>query len=114
MTYSGLLLCSDSSPERLDTYLNVEAGNIPTESETTGLVSGLDKFKLWAGLEPSPELIAISMGVQIPVAAVHNILWLSMLFRPCTVSRQPQCVKSSDEEQVKLNFMMDPLFAHVG
>ena len=64
MTDSVPMLCSDSSPERQDTYLNVEAGNLPTESQTTGLVSGLDKLQQWAGLEPSPELIAISMGVQ--------------------------------------------------
>ena len=114
VTDSGPLLCSDSSPERLDTYLNVEGGNLPTESETTGLVSGLDKFKLWAGLEPSPELIAISMGVQNPVIAVQFTPRLSLLFRPCIVSGQPHCVKSSDEGQEKLDYMMNPLFAHLG
>ncbi len=89
VTCFGLFLCSDSSPERLDTYLNVESGSLPTESETTGLVSGLDKFKLWAGLEPSPELIAISMGVQTSVIAVQNMIF--QLLHRVQGKGQPKC-----------------------
>ena len=57
-----MLWCSDSSPEKPDTYLNVESSGLPTDAETTGLVTGMDKAKLLGGLEPSPELVAIAMG----------------------------------------------------
>ena len=67
------MICSDSSPEKSDTYLNVELGSLPTDTETTGLVSGLDKIKLWGGLEPSPELIAISMGTSPPTLLTSNL-----------------------------------------
>ncbi|CAL5226019.1 g8825 [Coccomyxa viridis] len=65
---------SDSSPEKPDTYLNVESGDVPTDTATSGLVTGPDKFRLLGGLEPSPELIAISM-----VYFVQGILGLSRL-----------------------------------
>ena len=60
-----MLWCSDSSPAsqvKPDTYLNVESSGLPTDAETTGLVTGMDKAKLLGGLEPSPELVAIAMG----------------------------------------------------
>ena len=66
------LLCSDSSPEKPDTYLNVESGDLPTDTETTGLVTNVDKFRLLGGLEPSPELIAISMGTVSPSCIIMH------------------------------------------
>lgn len=72
-----MILRSDSSPEKMDTYLNVESSGLPTDSETTGLVSGSDKTKLWGGLEPSPELLAIAMGMRaaVPSAPAYGTLF---------------------------------------
>ena len=65
------VLCSDSSPEKPDTYLNVESGDVPTDTATSGLVTGPDKFRLLGGLEPSPELIAISIGNLSPCVCMY-------------------------------------------
>ncbi|CAL8466314.1 g5850 [Coccomyxa elongata] len=63
---------SRSPADRTDTVLNVESNGVST-SETTGLVSGKQSFR-FMGLEPSPELVAISM-----VYFVQGILGLSRL-----------------------------------
>ena len=80
-----MLWCSDSSPEKPDTYLNVESSGLPTDAETTGLVTGMDKAKLLGGLEPSPELVAIAMGTPACFASMTCCraltLWPSLMNR---------------------------------
>ncbi len=64
------LLFTRSPADKSDTVLNVESNGAST-SETAGLVNGKQSFR-FMGLEPSPELVAISMGEPHPRKSIGD------------------------------------------